>query len=72
MLFGAKGVSQGHSDAIRRVPGVKNGIQYTVPVKKAIKMVRTEHFPDLSVREKHERICYVVPEPGADREKITE
>lgn len=70
--FWGKGVSQGHSDAIRRVPGVKNGIQYTVPIKEAIDMVRSDHFPDLSAREKHERICYVVPEPGADKEKIAE
>jgi diaminopimelate dehydrogenase len=70
--FWGKGVSQGHSDAIRRIPGVKNGIQYTVPIKEAIDMVRSDHFPDLTAREKHERVCYVVPEPGADKEKIAE
>jgi len=70
--FWGKGVSQGHSDAIRRVPGVKNGIQYTVPIEKAIDLVRTGQNPELSAREKHERICYVVPEENADRQKIAE
>jgi len=70
--FWGKGVSQGHSDAIRRIPGVKNAIQYTVPIEKAINMVRTGQNPELSAREKHERICYVVAEEGADQQKISE
>lgn len=64
--FWGKGVSQGHSDAIRRVEGVKNGIQYTVPLECAIDTVRTGENPELSTREKHERVCYVVPEAAAD------
>jgi diaminopimelate dehydrogenase len=64
--FWGKGVSQGHSDAIRRVNGVKAGVQYTVPVESAIDMVRTGQNIELSTREKHERVCYVVPEEGAD------
>lgn len=68
--FWGKGVSQGHSDAIRRVPGVKNGIQYTVPVPEAIERVRTGENPELSAGEKHKRVCYVVPEEGADLQEI--
>lgn len=68
--FWGKGVSQGHSDAIRRVKGVKNGIQYTVPIEEALDRVRSGENPQLSTREKHERICYVVPEEGADLEQI--
>lgn len=68
--FWGKGVSQGHSDAIRRVDGVKNGIQYTVPVQSAIDKVRTGENPELSTREKHERVCYVVAEEGADLKRI--
>ena len=68
--FWGKGVSQGHSDAIRRVPGVKNGIQYTVPVPEAIERVRTGENPELSAGEKHKRACYVVPEEGADLQEI--
>jgi len=70
--FWGKGVSQGHSDAIRRVPGVKMGVQYTVPVAEAIERVRRGEMPDLTTREKHVRICYVVPEEGADLDKIRE
>ncbi|NLK87373.1 MAG: diaminopimelate dehydrogenase [Clostridiaceae bacterium] len=70
--FWGRGVSQGHSDAIRRIHGVKNGIQYTVPVESALKKVRSGINPKLSAREKHERVCYVVAEDGADREKIAE
>lgn len=70
--FWGKGVSQGHSDAVRRIPGVKNAIQYTVPVEKALNLVRTGQNPKLSAREKHERICYVVAEEGADQHKISE
>lgn len=70
--FWGKGVSQGHSDAIRRIPGVKNGIQYTIPVERALEKVRSGQNPELTTREKHERVCYVVAEDGADKEKITE
>ena len=70
--FWGKGVSQGHSDAIRRVEGVKKGIQYTVPVEAAMDAVRSGSQPELSTREKHERVCYVVPEEGADKSKIEE
>lgn len=68
--FWGKGVSQGHSDAIRRIEGVKNGIQYTVPVDKAVDKVRSGEEPKLTTREKHLRECYVVPEEGADLEAI--
>lgn len=64
--FWGKGVSQGHSDAIRRVDGVKNGIQYTVPITEAVDRVRSGREPELTTREKHLRECYVVPEEGAD------
>ncbi len=64
--FWGKGVSQGHSDAIRRVKGVKKGIQYTVPVESAMDAVRSGSQPELSTREKHTRECFVVPEDGAD------
>ena len=70
--FWGKGVSQGHSDAIRRVEGVKKGIQYTVPVDAAMDAVRSGSQPELSTREKHERVCFVVAEEGADKEKIAE
>lgn len=70
--FWGRGVSQGHSDAARRVPGVINAVQYTIPIDSALDRVRSGENPDLSVREKHERACYVVPEQGADREKIAE
>ena len=68
--FWGKGVSQGHSDAIRRVKGVKNGIQYTVPVEDAITKVRNGENPVLSTRQKHTRECFVVPEEGADLAQI--
>ena len=68
--FWGKGVSQGHSDAIRRVEGVKNGIQYTVPVEAAVDRVRSGSEPDLTTRDKHLRECYVVPEEGADLKAI--
>lgn len=64
--FWGKGVSQGHSDAIRRVKGVKNGVQYTIPVESAVERVRNGENPELSTREKHLRDCYVVAEEGAD------
>ena len=68
--FWGKGVSQGHSDAIRRVEGVANGKQYTVPVDAALEAVRSGANPELTTREKHTRECYVVAEEGADKERI--
>ena len=70
--FWGKGVSQGHSDAIRRIEGVKNGIQYTVPIEDAVERVRSGSAPELTTREKHLRECYVVPEEGADLKAIEE
>jgi len=64
--FWGKGVSQGHSDAIRRVPGVKNGKQYTIPVESALEAVRSGANPELTTRQKHVRECFVVLEEGAD------
>lgn len=68
--FWGKGVSQGHSDAIRRVPGVKDARQYTVPVEDALRRVRAGEEPKLTTREKHTRECYVVAEEGADLARI--
>ncbi len=68
--FWGKGVSQGHSDAIRRVEGVKGGIQYTIPSKEAITRVRNGERPNLTVADKHQRECFVVAEDGADKAKI--
>lgn len=68
--FWGKGVSQGHSDAIRRVPGVKNGKQYTIPVDSALEAVRSGSQPELSTRQKHTRECFVVAEDGADKALI--
>ena len=68
--FWGKGVSQGHSDAIRRIDGVKNAIQYTVPIEEAVDRVRTGSEPVLTTREKHLRECYVVAEEGADKAAI--
>ena len=68
--FWGKGVSQGHSDAIRRVPGVKNGKQYTIPVEAALDAVRSGSNPALTTREKHTRECFVVAEEGADKAAI--
>ena len=68
--FWGKGVSQGHSDAIRRVKGVKNGKQYTIPVESALERVRNGENPELTTREKHTRECFVVPEEGADLAQI--
>ena len=68
--FWGKGVSQGHSDAIRRVEGVKNGKQYTNPVDSALEKVRNGENPELSTREKHIRECFVVAEEGADKARI--
>ena len=68
--FWGKGVSQGHSDAIRRVEGVKNGKQYTIPVEAALEKVRNGENPELTTRDKHIRECFVVAEEGADKAKI--
>ena len=68
--FWGKGVSQGHSDAIRRVKGVKDGKQYTVPVESALKAVRASENPELTTRQKHTRECFVVPEDGATKEDL--
>jgi len=68
--FWGKGVSQGHSDAIRRVPGVKDGKQYTIPIKEALDAVRSGSAPKLTARDKHLRECFVVAEEGADKARI--
>ena len=68
--FWGKGVSQGHSDAIRRVEGVKNGKQYTIPVEAALDSVRNGENPELTTRQKHTRECFVVLEEGADAAKV--
>jgi diaminopimelate dehydrogenase len=68
--FWGKGVSQGHSDAIRRVKGVKNGKQYTIPVQSALESVRNGENPTLTTRQKHTRECFVVAEEGADLAQI--
>ena len=70
--FWGKGVSQGHSDAVRRIKGVKNAKQYTIPVESALERVRACENPDLTTREKHTRECFVVAEEGADLAKIEE
>lgn len=68
--FWGRGVSQGHSDAIRRIEGVKDARQYTVPVSEALEKVRAGEAPVLTTREKHTRECYIVAEEGADLAKI--
>ncbi|MBQ9782044.1 MAG: diaminopimelate dehydrogenase [Clostridia bacterium] len=68
--FWGRGVSQGHSDAIRRIPGVIDAKQYTVPIEDALKAVRSGDEPTLTTRQKHLRECYVVVEDGADKEEI--
>ena len=68
--FWGKGVSQGHSDAVRRIEGVKDCRQYTIPVEKAVEAVRSGSNPELTTREKHTRECYIVAEEGADLAKI--
>lgn len=70
--FWGKGLSQGHSDAVRRVPGVKAAVQYTVPSVDAIEQVRSGLRPTLTTRQKHTRECFVVLEEGADAEKVRE
>ncbi len=68
--FWGKGVSQGHSDAVRRIPGVKNAIQYTIPVESAMQAARGGDEPELTTRQKHTRECFVVAEEGADKSEI--
>ncbi|WP_019673765.1 diaminopimelate dehydrogenase [Psychrobacter lutiphocae] len=68
--FWGKGLSQGHSDAVRRVDGVKSGVQYTLPSESAMARVRNGERPTLTTREKHTRECYVVLEEGADAETV--
>ncbi len=70
--FWGKGVSQGHSDAVRRIEGVKDARQYTIPVESALEAVRAGENPELSTREKHTRECFVVLEEGADAAKVEE
>jgi len=70
--FWGRGVSQGHSDAIRRIDGVVDARQYTVPIERALEKVRSGKNPQLQTRDKHTRECYVVVEEGADKEKIRE
>ena len=68
--FWGKGVSQGHSDAIRRIEGVKDARQYTIPVEDAVERVRNGETPTFTTREKHKRECFVVVEDGADKDRI--
>lgn len=68
--FWGKGVSQGHSDAVRRIPGVLDARQYTIPVPEALDRVRKGENPELTTREKHTRYCYVVAEEGVDKAAI--
>lgn len=70
--FWGKGVSQGHSDAVRRIEGVKDAKQYTIPVEAALEAVRNGENPDLTTRQKHTRECFVVLEEGADPMKVEE
>lgn len=67
--FWGKGVSLGHSDAARRVKGVSDARQYTIPIEEAIQRIRAGDTPDFSKREMHKRVVYVVPEEGADLKK---
>ena len=68
--FWGKGVSQGHSDAIRRIAGVKDARQYTIPVESVLEAIRNGETPELTTRQKHTRECFVVAEEGADKAKI--
>lgn len=70
--FWGDGLSQGHSDAVRRIEGVKKAVQYTLPVPEAVERVRSGESPALTTREKHTRVCYVVTEPNADQEAISQ
>lgn len=68
--FWGEGLSQGHSDAVRRIEGVKNGVQYTLPIEAAVNRVRSGENPELSTREKHARECFIVLKEGADASRI--
>lgn len=68
--FWGKGVSQGHSDAIRQIEGVEDARQYTIPVDEALEAARSDKQPSLTTREKHFRVCFIVPKKDADREVI--
>ncbi|MFC5338242.1 diaminopimelate dehydrogenase [Leucobacter denitrificans] len=70
--FWGRGLSQGHSDALRRIPGVAGAVQYTIPSEEAIDRVRAGERPELTTREKHTRECYVVLEDGADADSVRE
>ena len=70
--FWGRGVSQGHSDAVRRIPGVADCRQYTIPVEEAMNLVREGKMPELTTRQKHTRYCYVVAEEGADKDAIVQ
>lgn len=70
--FYGKGLSQGHSDAVRRVAGVKNAVQYTIPNEEAVNKVRAGELPELTTREEHTRECFVVLEEGADAKEVEE
>jgi diaminopimelate dehydrogenase len=70
--FWGKGVSQGHSDAIRQIEGVADARQYTIPVPEALQRIRAGEAPNLTTREKHTRLCYVVAADSADTERITQ
>ena len=70
--FWGKGVSQGHSDAVRRIAGVKDAKQYTIPVESALEAVRNGENPELTTRQKHTRECFVVLEEGADAARVEE
>lgn len=69
--FWGKGVSQGHSDAIRRIEGVADARQYTIPIESALEGARSGFNPEFTTRQKHKRLCYVVAKVGADKERIT-
>lgn len=70
--FWGKGLSQGHSDAVRRVEGVRDGVQYTIPSEDVMEQVRAGENPDVSKNERHVRVCYIVPEKDADKAAIEE
>ena len=70
--FWGEGISQGHSDAIRRIDGVIDAKQYTIPIKKALDRIKSGETPEFTPREKHLRVCYVVAEPEASKSKIEE
>jgi len=68
--FWGKGVSQGHSDAVRKIDGVKDAVQYTIPISSATDRIRSGETPEFTAREKHERLCYVVADDNADKNRI--